>query len=228
MSLAPAPFNPFAAVEPTVEEAADANFIFVDLPSGTPFPVLNEAEAEHLKRRVAEYLDQFQFNNVSDIAVLDAIVTNELIMFRDATWASRRQDYNGKPIDAATEAKLRQSVKELSAECRQLRKNVGIDKVARDRARGEGSIHQRWQNVCDRAERFGIHRNEQSAKAIELAMQGISLIDYFKNCTPDERDLLHMNEADIIEWFDTVFRPEFLALDEYFREHEQKLWVRDQ
>jgi hypothetical protein len=48
------------------------------------------------------------------------------------------------------------------------------------------------------------------------------------NCDDVEREEMNVEMADILDWIVTVYMPEFDAIDQYFRKHQQKLWIRDQ
>jgi len=196
----------------------------VTLPSGATFDVLTADEAEQLTKKVEEYTSQYSLENVADLGDLDIVIQLELMVHRMTLWFSRRYDYDGKRVD---ENQLAQRAKEISGELRQRKKLLGIDKVARDRARGEGSVHERMTNLLARAERFGIHRNKQSAKAIELAMELISMRNTSRNCPDDKmRKRLAVTDQDIMSWVDTYFTKEFQQLDIDYRNSDQRTWIR--
>lgn len=219
-TTSPPAFNPFADTATT-----DDGFVEVYLPSGAPLEVLNEAEAAYCQERCTAYTSQFRFENVSDLAILDQIIGFELIVHRLQKFVLRGTDFNGKKID---EKDLTDRAKSMSIEIRQLKKHLGIDKLQRDRSRGEGSLHLRWENLLQRAGTFGVMRDQQTAKAIELAFQAIALVDTHKNMNDDERTEFHMHTVDIVDWLDGIFRDEFNAIDAAYREGHQKMWVRNQ
>lgn len=195
----------------------------VDLPSGAVFLVLTEEERNHVEARVGQYQTQFEFQNVSDLAGLDLIIEKELLAHRTALYLSRGKDYFGEAIDEVAQFRW---LKELSAELRQLKKSLGMDKVSRDKAKGEGSIPEYLEKLRTRALTFGYMRNGQANKSIELSMELTARITLYVNCTPEERVEMKVTEKDIIEWIQHVYIPAFEAIDAEFRE-EQKTWVRD-
>lgn len=199
--------------------------IIVTLPSGAPFPVLNEDEEQFLNDKMGMYTSTFKFENVSDLGELDRVITFELLVYRYGVWLGRRADYDGKPVD---ERDLRKDLKDASLELRQVKKALGIDKVTRDKERGEGSLHEYKQKLLQRAKQLGIHREHQLDFALELMNQTIGLLNRHKNATPEEQREFRCSESDLIDWMWTVMKPEFEAIDAHFRANTQRYWVQEQ
>lgn len=223
------PFEPFKASQAaSVAQATkgDDKLYEVELPSGARIGVPTQGEADHLTLKVQQYKDQYALENVSDLGEVDRCLTLELQSHRIAVWLGARVDYDNKSVD---ENALTQRGKEISGEIRQIKKTLGIDKVSRDRQTGKGSTYERWNELLNRARRFGLMRNQQSAKSIELAMELKSLMTVRSNCRSDaHRRKLRCTDEDIFEWITEVFIPEFDAIDEYFREHDQSMWILSQ
>lgn len=192
------------------------------MPSGAPFPVHYE-EVDYIRDRAKRYLEENHFTNVSDIQDVDRMLIMELICFRWGTWISRQKDYWGDAVDMD---QLQQSLKSHSTELRQLKKQLGIDKVARDRAKGEDSVPAYLNNLLRRAKEFGITRETQLGKALELFQDLQALVTLHNNCDEIERVENHVQVHDILSWLEEVAFPEFNAIDEYFRTHQQQTWVR--
>lgn len=197
----------------------------VTLPSGAPFEALNDEESEYFRGQAAKYVEQFALVSVADLADLDLVLMLEFQIYRVNRWLSRRADYEGKAID---ETKLRAQMTEMSRELRGVKKQLGIDKPTRDKTSGQGSPAQRIASVMARAKAFGIHRENQLDKALELSFQVIALVTYHRNANPEERRTRHIEADDVIEWLWTVYKPGFEEVDAYFREHVQRFWIRDQ
>lgn len=195
----------------------------VDLPSGAKLNVPTEEEAEYVRRMVEGYQTDYALTNISDIGEVDRCIGLELQMHRCQVWLARRSDYDGKHIE---EDKMMQRTRELSAEIRQVKKTLGVDRVARERQSGKGSVYEYIHNLLERARRFGLMRNAQMARAIQLAFKLISLRTAQKNAvTEKEIKMLGVSDADIMEWIDTVFTPAFYEIDEAYREGDQKMWI---
>lgn len=216
----PPPFTWSAAVE-----EPPSGLIRETLPSGAVFTVLTEAEAEHLRGRVAQYHEQLSLSNVSDLATLDTVIGLELLIYRYNHWLSMRCRYDSSAVD---EGSLLKSVRDLSAECRLLKKTLGIDKVTRDRQRGDGSVAHFIARLAERAGRFGVMRSATCAKAIELGQQVLMMVDWHKGCDEEERREYHLEHADIFAWLDTTYRKELGEVDAAFRAGDQQFWIREQ
>lgn len=200
-----------------------AGEVEIALPSGLPFHAAPH-EAEFIAGLSRRYTTEFAFQSSSDLQDLDRVVIFEMLVQRWGRWMSRRMDDDGVPIDEKT---VGERIGSTSTELRQLKKLLGIDKVAREKAKGEGSVPHYLANLLERAKAFGVAREKQLDKGLELANQLSSLVLLHRNCNEDERRSLHVTQADLIEWIETVFVPEFEAVDAHFRTHDQKFWVRD-
>lgn len=194
----------------------------VIMPSGAPFPVHSE-EVDYIVDRASRYLSENHFTNISDIQDVDRMLIMELICFRWGTWISRQKDYWGDAVDMD---QLQQSLKSHSTELRQLKKQLGIDKLARDRAKGEDSVPAYLNNLLRRAKEFGVNRQKQLGKALELFQELQALVTLHDNCDEIERQENHVQTEDIMTWLKEVAFPEFNAIDEYFRTHQQQTWIR--
>jgi hypothetical protein len=211
----------------TAERAYDLtadNGIAVTLPSGATFYVLTQDEADYLNERVRRYLSDNHFVNVSDFQDIDKMVTFEMLVHRWSLWLSRGQDYYGESID---EKSVAQQVNAYSGELRLLKKNLGMDKVARDRARGDDSVAVYLASLRERAGEFGVMRATQACKAIEAIQRLKGMLIYFDNCDDIERREHGVTMADVFE----VVREEITEFDEIdsnFRANVQRYWIRRQ
>lgn len=199
----------------------------VTLPSGATFTAMTPGEADYLTERVRRYGEDNTFVNISDLQDLDGMLVLELLRQRWTQWLASRGDYDGKAID---EARLRQDVAGLSRELRQVKKTLGIDKPARDRVRGEGSVAQRWAALQHRAKLMGVMRNEQAAASISWAMQLFGLITFARNLDEDDRIQYRMTDGDLVIWVWEKMRPAISEIDRRFRQdgpEAQKYWIKD-
>lgn len=199
------------------------------LPSGAKIELLNQGEVDYVNERVQRYGEDNVFRQVSDQQDLDRMIAMEAMSNRWHTWLSMQQDYEGGRVD---EMRLRRDWIETSRELRQLKKSLGIDKVSRDKQKGEGSVHHYIAQLGVRAKAMGLCRNEQAAKSIELAMQLIALVTFNRNApTEDERKELGYTDRDILDWIWESFRPQMEAIDMKFRTegpNAQAMWIRQQ
>lgn len=197
--------------------------IDIVLPSGAPFTVLGETEAVYLERLADAYQEQFEFTNISDLAELDRLLAMELLSHRYTIWLAKGVDYDNEPVPVSLSTRL----KDQSIEIRQIKKQLGIDKISRDRARGEGSTAQYLANVRQRAGVFGIFRNEQAARSIELINELIGMVQFNKQANEKELRKFGLTDEGIKDWIWDTLRPEYEELDAAFREREQKMWIRE-
>lgn len=199
----------------------------VSLPSGASFKV-HYKEEDYFRDRVAKYLSDNQFGNVSDLQDLDRVMIGEMLIYRWGQWIMQGKDYWGQPI---VDQDLQKGIKELSGELRQVKSALSLDKVSRDRQRGEDSVSAYLANLRLRARHFGFKRNEEFDKSLEILHKLFSLITLHDNCTDDERRERKVELVHIAAWLRDVAKPEFDEIDRKFRqdgEMAQKTWVVEQ
>lgn len=196
----------------------------VRLPSGG-LHYVHEREVGYFDERRDRYLRDNHFINVSDFQDLDRLIVAELLVQRWGTFVSQKRDYWGEAVD---ENNLQKAIKDHSGEIRQLKKSLGLDKETRDKVKGEDSVDAYIKALRQRAAEFGVMRDMQSAKAIELWQHLVGVITLYNNCDEDERLEQHCTAPEIIKWIDEVARPEFDVIDAHFRHEKQRMWIRKQ
>jgi len=112
-----------------------------------------------------------------------------------------------------------------SREIRELKLALGIDKVSRDKMKGE-SVPDYLKTLLERAKTFGYHRNKQYETAVTLMYELRSMVLTHDRCDEIEREELDLSEDTILEWIRTRMIEEWDELDQSFRDN-QKIWVRD-
>lgn len=192
-------------------------------PSGSKMFVLTQGEKAYYEDRAKRYLADNHFVNVSDLQDVDRLLMLELMVTRWGTWLSQETDYWGGAIDPDV---LQKSVKEYSTEIRQVKRTLGIDKLNRDKEKGE-SVADYIETLRKRAREFGVMRNEQAVKAITLFKELEALMIFYTNCDERERQENNVEVDDVIEWITKVAIPEFNVIDEKFRENQQKYWIKE-
>lgn len=196
--------------------------VTVYLPSGARFEVMNQDEADYIELATLNYRDTFTFENPSDVADLDAVVSNEMLCWRWSTWISREKDWDGNDIDIRHYV---DAMKKMSTEVRQLKEQIGIDKKTRDRTTGDGSVPEFIARILTAARYMGIHRLEQVDLVLELAMQLRTLTTIYRNGDEEERRMAKCTAEDLIDWIINVFEPEMMLHDERFQRDVQSIWV---
>lgn len=197
--------------------------IAVAMPSGAEFKVLTQDEADYLDDRVTRYMDTNKFVNISDLADIDRMLIFELLTFRYGLWLARGRDYFNETVESQS---LRKTLIEMSGELRMIKTKLQIDKISRDRNRGADSVAVYLETLRRRAKEFGIHRDRQTAKAIELMNDIIAFLTVHDNADETEKRELHVTDNDFFEFLRTRVVPEFQTLDADFRVN-QRMWIRD-
>lgn len=205
-----------AAVEPLHQ---------VTLVSGESLQVMTEVEARWFTANRDKYLTETKFTDVTDLQDMDRLLCLELLMFRWNQHLAAGRDYEGNLVD---DDLLRKQVKEQSEAITKLKQSLGLDKKTRDAALNEGNFNAWFMDVKRRAKLFGIHRENQLNKALGLINELSANIGAFDRSDAEERRKIGFEtEVDIVAWIRDSMLPDFRAVDEYFIEHEQKLWKRD-
>lgn len=192
--------------------------------SGAYFEVLNDLERDWWNANLRRYREQFKFNNASDLQDLDKILAGELLSYRIANWLIRDADYEGLSIEANAE-KLKRQKENADKETRQLKESLGMNRAKRQDSEAQNTADYLTQ-LRTRAREFGVHRDTQIAKAIDLLHEIITLVGLHDRSDEEERAHLSVNAEQILDWIRETAIPEFESIDNAFRVN-QKLWIRD-
>lgn len=190
--------------------------------TGTKFDVLADIEVEWWNRARKDYLDQYKFSNIADLQDLDRLLQSELLSFRWGNWLAREADYDSNVID---EKVVQKSLMEKDREIRLLKKHMGMDRKGRVESESQSTADY-LSELKRRAKEFGIHRNMQVAKAIDLFMDLKTLIGLNERTDDQEQAELGVTEHDIILWVRETAIPEYEEIDAAFRKN-QVLWIRN-
>lgn len=210
-----------------MEDEQESEMRNVLLPSGAPFAVHN-VEEQYFNDRVRQYLADNQFSNVSDLQDLDRVMIGELLIWRWGAWLMKGSNYWGESVE---DASLQKQIKEISTEIRQVKSALALDKISRDRQRGEDSVSAYLANLRRRAVQFGYKRNEELDKIMEIFHSLKGKITFHDNCDEEERIEQKATLEHIAKWLREKAFPEFDRIDERFRNEgpdAQKLWIQDQ
>lgn len=192
--------------------------------SGAVFEVIHEAERDYWNQARERYLEQYRFDNISDLQDLDKVVLGETLSFRWGSWLARESDYDGRSIEEIAD-KIKKQKNDLDREVRILKEGMGLNRAHRQDSEQQ-SVADYIENLLKRAKEFGIHRDEQVTKAIDLLHEIFTQVGMWKRGDEEERAHLKVNPEEILDWIDTVARSEFNAIDDAFRKN-QILWIRE-
>ena len=148
-------------------------------------------------------------------------------MYRAQWWLSAGCDYQYVDLEPAEEVSCRRTVKECAAQIQEIQKDLGLTKAVRDKDAAD-SVGAYITKLKLAAKQHGIKRERELGRALELTHELFALCGAYQRSNENERRKLGFESADdIVEWVMTYMAAEFNAIDEYFREHEQRFWVRE-
>lgn len=197
----------------------------VKLVSGKVVTVQTRLEAEWFNETRTIYLDETKFTEATDLRDLDRLLVLELMIFRWTQHLAAGTDYYGHTTN---DEQVRKNIKEYSDQINKLKDSLGLSKKLRDETANDGNFSGYISDLKARAKAFGIHREKQNTKGLSLIKELFTIVDTFDRSDPEERRKIGFEtERDIVEWIHNVMQPEFDALDDYFKDHEQRYWVRD-
>lgn len=219
MSDQPTDEELLALLETDQEEDA---FVVVEGSSGSRFHLLNMEEGRWFELSLDRYMEQYHFDNIADLQDLDRLLGLELLSYRYANWLLREADYDGNPFD---DKAIREHKDKLDKEIRGIKQHMGIGRKTRVESESQ-SVSDYLQDLLGRATEFGIHRDAQNAKILNLFMELKKLVGLYERTDEEERNELEVDLPDIFKWIKEVAIPEFEALDDHFREN-QRMWIKD-
>lgn len=197
----------------------------VQLVSGQNLQVMGDDEVVWFEATRDKYLSETKFTAATDHRDLDRLLVLELMVYRWTIHIGRGFDYQGEEAD---EDQLQKNIKLYSDQITKVKVAMGMNKAARDAEQDQSSPAAYLQNLKARAKAFGIHRETQLRKALVLVNELSTIVGTFDRSDAEERRKIGFEaETDVLDWIRDTMLPEFRAIDDYFREHEQRFWVRD-
>jgi hypothetical protein len=203
----------------------DPNYIdtlFVRGLSGQELEVATMDEKAWFEMNLEKYRSEYRFENVADLQDVDRLLGLELLSYRYTAWLMRGKDYDGLEFH---EKDVREHKQKIDTEIRMLKKHMGMDRKGRVESEQE-SVASYLQNLLRRANEFGVHRNEQVAKAVDIFNDLRTMVGLYHRCDEEERRELGADIEDIWKWINETALPEYDAIDEAFRK-EQRLWIKE-
>lgn len=204
------------------DEDEESQLIAVEGASGAEFHVLTVEEAKWYDDSMNLYTDQFKFENIADLQDLDRLLALELLSYRYVAWLIRESDYDGNQFD---DKAVREHKDKVDKEIRGIKAHMGIGRKSRVESEQQ-SVADYLTNLLARAREFGVHRDDQNAKAIDLMADLKKMVGLYKRADEEERKHLGVDLPQIFQWIDETMIPEFDAIDAHFRVN-QKAWIRD-
>jgi len=206
---------------PTNSSPIGITLYAVDSPSGSELNLQTQEEADWYESRRDRYLADNKFTQVSDLQDLDRLLMLEVMLYRWGLWMGQGFDYLFSRVD---ENQLQKNLKDYSTEVRLIKASLGIDKITRDKDKGE-SLSDYVENLLERAKIFGYHRNAQYEMAVTKFYQLRSMVMTYDRCDDEERELLDLSLESIVGWIKEDVIAPFDQLQADFRK-EQSMWIR--
>lgn len=196
--------------------------------AGQEIELQNEREAKMYIEARDKYLKENQFTVASDLRALDRLILFEVQAYRYQWQLNAGIDYDGHILEPADETSLLRALKETQAQISQIQNDLGLTKAQREKDQHD-SVGAYIIKLRQRAKEFGIHREKQLGRALELINQLFSITGSYSRADEAERKKLGFENADqIVDWINEVMRPMYDEVDQYFRDNQQKYWIRDQ
>jgi len=194
--------------------------------TGHELEVQSEKEQKYYNEARDRYLAENVFTAASDLRGLERLLLMEVQMFRWQWQLAAGVDYNLDFLTAQQESALQKALKESAPMISQLQNDLGLTKAQRDNNSHE-SVQGYLANLKTAAKAFGVMREKQLGRAIELTKELFNVAGAYKRANESERKKLGFESAeDVIDWVLEVMKPQFDEVDAYFREHEQKFFLR--
>lgn len=198
----------------------------VTTPSGQTIEVMGDPERAFYEGQRDRYLAENAFTVTSDLLDMDRLLFLELLIYRATNWLGAGKDYYGDLLSPSQEADSRRSIKENSALISTVKNDLGLTKSQRDKAQFE-SVGTYITELKARAREHGVKREKELGKALTLINELFAIVGAFDRADTVERHKLGFDDAEeILDWIRTVMQPEFRRIDDYFRNHQQRFWIR--
>lgn len=198
----------------------------VDTLTGHELELMTAREADFYTSARTKYTTENTFTAGSDHRALDRLIFFETQMFRWQTQLASGMNYDGDYLTASEESALRRSVKETAPLISQIQVDLGLTKSQREKEKHE-SVGSYIQQLQIAAKEHGINREKQLGRAIELCKELFALAGAYQRSNENERKKLGFESPqDIVDWVLDVMKPQFDEVDEYFRKHQQRFWLR--
>jgi hypothetical protein len=195
--------------------------------SGGYAVVLHQREKAFYEEARDKYLSDFTFTAASDFRTVDRLLLLEVQMFRTQDFLTRGSDYQHTDFEDSEIAALQRSQKVLGDQISSLQSELGLTKAQRDKAR-EDSVGAYIANLQVRAKQQGVKREKELGRALELTHELFATVDAWQRSNAAEREKLELPKAeDVLKWITDYIEVEFKAVDDYYRQHEQRFFIRD-
>lgn len=194
--------------------------------AGQTIQVQGSGERDFYVNQQQKYMAENTFTAITDLQDLDRLLFLELLVHRATCWLASGQNYHGELLSPSEEADCRKVIKENAPLISTIKNDLTLTKSQRDKEQFE-SVGKYLTDLKARAREHGIKREKELGKMLALGKELFSIVGTFDRADEVERQKLGLESTDdIVDWVRTVMKPEFDRIDDYFRTHQQKFWVR--
>lgn len=194
--------------------------------TGHEIELIDRREKTFYETARDKYMSEFSFSMHNDLRALDRLLLLETQMFRCQWQLSAGIDYDGVDVDAADEVALRRAIKETAPQIAEVQKDLGLTKAQRES--DDDTVASYLERLRVRAREHGVRREKQLGRSLELLNELFAITGAFMRSNENERRKLGFESAqDVVDWIVEVAQPRYDEIDQYFREHQQKFWIRD-
>jgi hypothetical protein len=196
----------------------------VTTPTGGVIKVMGLAEKLRYETAQASYTDGVVYELRTDIEDLERLLFMELMVYRWGLWLMQGQDYDGMVLK--DENQTRRWVQDFAKQIDLVKDNLKLNKKAREGDKGE-SFDVRWRKLASHAREFGVMREKQLGRALEIMQSVFAAVATFDRSDEEERKKISMPDESAVLDIVRELRPYYDEVDEHFREHSQRFWIRD-
>ena len=195
--------------------------------TGQDLELQTAVEAKFYNEAKDRYLKENTFTVASDLRALDRLIFLETLSYRWTYSLASGFTNDGAELKAMQADQLRKNLKETTPMIASIQNDLGLTKAQRQQEQAE-SIGAYIQQLKIAAKQHGVRREKQLGKAIELTKELFSLCGTYRRSNEAERRKLGFESSeDIVDWVLDFMKPEFDAVDEHFRTHQQRFWLRN-
>jgi hypothetical protein len=194
--------------------------------SGQQLSLQTKTEQTFYQQARDKYLAENQFTAASDMRALDRLLLLEVQVFRWQWQLAAGVNYELEFLEPREEAALQKALKETGPMISALQNDLGLTKNQREKDKHD-SVGAYLTQLKISAKAFGVMREKQLGKAIELTKELFNVAGAYKRSNDKERAKLGFESAeDVVDWVLEVMKPQFDEVDEHFRQNDQRFWLR--
>lgn len=195
--------------------------------SGDSVSLIHDREKALYEKARDKYLAEFTFTEANDLRSLDRLLLLEVQNYRWQWFQAAGMDYWAVDLSAAESGVIHKSIKDIGTQIADIQRDLGLTKAQREKD-SEDSVGGYLIKLRQASKEHGVRREKQLGKAIELMNELFAVTGAFTRANEHERRKLGFEKADdIVTWVLEYVEPEFNTVDAYFRQHQQRFWVRD-